>query len=577
MRNQNTNENFERKQGKNMTVTTTYTSRITELNKSFGAINSIKKNFPDNSFEFNRTISHEISTNKKNCDNQNQNNYTYYESKTTTTSSQVIDNGKKSNFRRNKPNEDEKHVKFNKNQIKNNMLDDDYGGLIFTKYESKTMIPRKKLGRFNSFNVEKGQGNTYSFSLLAEQKEPITKESRFKKSCFSNANITRLKKVQVQTDIKKQKKNLFEHSKFEKTIIDKKSNKKEPTKINEEDEWDIEQYQGLRKKTLHISRLKKNNQANNLLYDINSEFSHNLIIKSSQATSVAGKEEGGIKKINQDSYILEKNINGILNFNIFGVLDGHGVNGHLVSQFVSRYIINKIKNHHLLKNIKHPKDIYNKLKANGYEIIANIFVEADTQVAKQKFDCENSGTTCVIVIQLEEHLICANAGDSRAIMIFDESNNNNLTNTKIYPLSYDCKPEIPNERQRIQDNGGTVEQVIDEDGKGIGPFRVWAKGELYPGLAMSRSIGDTEAKKIGVIPNPQIIEYNISSKSKYMIICSDGIWEFISNEQAMKIGNKYYLRNDPLELCHELTNKSTEIWLKEDTVIDDITVVVVFF
>ena len=180
MRNQNTNENFERKQGKNMTVTTTYTSRITELNKSFGAINSIKKNFPDNSFEFNRTISHEISTNKKNCDNQNQNNYTYYESKTTTTSSQVIDNGKKSNFRRNKPNEDEKHVKFNKNQIKNNMLDDDYGGLIFTKYESKTMIPRKKLGRFNSFNVEKGQGNTYSFSLLTEQKEPITKESRFK-------------------------------------------------------------------------------------------------------------------------------------------------------------------------------------------------------------------------------------------------------------------------------------------------------------------------------------------------------------------------------------------------------------
>ena len=94
---------------------------------------------------------------------------------------------------------------------------------------------------------------------------------------------------------------------------------------------------------------------------------------------------------------------------------------------------------------------------------------------------------------------------------------------------------------------------------------------------MSRCLGDLKAKKIGVIPYPQIIEYQINDQSKYMLICSDGIWEFISNEEAKNIGNKYYLRNDPIGLCHELTNKSTTLWLKEDIVIDDITVVVVFF
>ena len=292
---------------------------------------------------------------------------------------------------------------------------------------------------------------------------------------------------------------------------------------------------------------------------------------------MAGKSEGGIKKVNQDSYILEKNINEVLNFNIFGVLDGHGINGHLVSQFVSRYIINRIKNHPLLKNLKNPKELYNKLRLNGYEIIANIFTEADIQLTKQTFNSENSGTTCIIVIQLEEHIICANAGDSRAIVIFDEANNKNLSNTKIYPLSFDCKPEIPMEKERIYQHGGTVEQLIDENGNGVGPFRVWVEGEDYPGLAMSRSIGDFEAKNIGVIPNPQIIEYEINYKSKYMIICSDGIWEFINNEQAMNIGNKYYLRNDPVGLCNELIQKSTEIWIKEDTVIDDITVVTAFF
>ena len=82
---------------------------------------------------------------------------------------------------------------------------------------------------------------------------------------------------------------------------------------------------------------------------------------------------------------------------------------------------------------------------------------------------------------------------------------------------------------------------------------------------------------MGVIPNPQIIEYELSPKSKYMLICSDGIWEFISNEEAMEIGNKFYLLNDPLGLCHKLKNESTKIWINEDIFIDDITVVVVFF
>ena len=45
----------------------------------------------------------------------------------------------------------------------------------------------------------------------------------------------------------------------------------------------------------------------------------------------------------------------------------------------------------------------------------------------------------------------------------------------------------------------------------------------------------------------------------------------------MEIGNKFYLKNDPLGLCNELTKISKEIWLVKDFVVDDITVVAVFF
>jgi len=39
-------------------------------------------------------------------------------------------------------------------------------------------------------------------------------------------------------------------------------------------------------------------------------------------------------------------------------------------------------------------------------------------------------------------------------------------------------------------------------GTKLGPFRVWLKNENYPGIAMSRSIGDLCAASVGVIAHP---------------------------------------------------------------------------
>jgi serine/threonine protein phosphatase PrpC len=98
-----------------------------------------------------------------------------------------------------------------------------------------------------------------------------------------------------------------------------------------------------------------------------------------------------------------------------------------------------------------------------------------------------------------------------------------------------------------------------------------------PGLAMSRSFGDKKAKFCGVIPIPDIIEYNLKWNYKYMVICSDGVWEFLSNKEVMEIGNKYFYQNDINEFCTQLLKRSTEIWENEENYMDDITIVVVFF
>lgn len=43
----------------------------------------------------------------------------------------------------------------------------------------------------------------------------------------------------------------------------------------------------------------------------------------------------------------------------------------------------------------------------------------------------------------------------------------------------------------------------------MGPYRVWMKHENIPGLAMTRSFGDVMASKVGVINEPEILEFEI--------------------------------------------------------------------
>lgn len=57
-------------------------------------------------------------------------------------------------------------------------------------------------------------------------------------------------------------------------------------------------------------------------------------------------------------------------------------------------------------------------------------------------------------------------------------------------LSNDHKANQEGEKSRIEAAGGVVDSYHSISGVALGPARVWVKGAQYPGLAMSRSIGD---------------------------------------------------------------------------------------
>ena len=172
-----------------------------------------------------------------------------------------------------------------------------------------------------------------------------------------------------------------------------------------------------------------------------------------------------------------------------------------------------------------------------------------------------------MLLQIGTKLLCANVGDSRCIMVTDK---------EIEPLSIDQKPNNQDEMDRIVKSGGEVSQ-FEEDGIKSGPFRVWKKNEMYPGIAMSRSIGDLVATTLGVIPEPIIIEKEITPGTKFIILASDGVWEFLDNKMVKELVMPFYLKNDPEGACKALIEESTKWWENEDVVVDDITVIAIFF
>ena len=332
----------------------------------------------------------------------------------------------------------------------------------------------------------------------------------------------------------------------------------------------------------NISNIKNksilnNNNNTNIIYN---NLDTKGLVKNYMGLSHPGKDASGKTKTNQDSFVCKTNINNIKDFNIFGVLDGHGPDGHFVSEFASEFIPSQILNHPEIKHLSSPEQIYMKLKENNCKIINQAFLTTDKQLKNVEFDASESGCTCCLVIHIGPHLICANTGDSRAIVVYHQTNDindKNLNYLDFVPLSIDYKPELPEEISRIILAGGVVEQMKDEYGEGIGPYRVWVKGKDYPGLAMSRSIGDLKGKTVGVIPDPGILEYDLNKSTKYIIVCSDGVWEFLNNKIVMNTGKKFYLENNPSDFCKELISKALKEWENNDSIVDDITAVVAFF
>jgi len=244
---------------------------------------------------------------------------------------------------------------------------------------------------------------------------------------------------------------------------------------------------------------------------------------------------------------------------LLGVFDGHGPFGHEVSNFV----------HALLPKLITTNPAFESAPA---ETVRAAFLKAHEHLLSNcehpeaSFNCSISGTTASLAVFRGKKLLVAHVGDSRVVMA--KRRNDALV---AVPITIDHKPTLTAEKERIEASGGQVKRMPYDI-----PYRVFMKDKEYPGLSMSRAIGDSMAHSIGVISEPEVCELDLSAEDEFLILCSDGVWEFVKDEEAVELVGKY-VQTQAKQAAEKLAQLAWTRWLKnEDEVVDDITVIVAY-
>ena len=243
----------------------------------------------------------------------------------------------------------------------------------------------------------------------------------------------------------------------------------------------------------------------------------------------------------EDFHCIKQALGKNPNLSYFSIFDGHG--GKEVASFLSlnfhRVLVQEINSINLSNNEEENINILVEVIKNSFEKIDQDIINNDN------FSIDVGSTATIILIychnnECEEEinkkkkckrtLICANIGDSNGFLI-------NKNYIKLMTKGHKCDDIL--EVKRIKEQGGIVFQ-----------------GRIFGKLILTRTLGDKEMKKYGVIPIPDFFVKKIEDEDLFFIIGSDGIWDVIDQDEAYSMGKEKGLSSE--EFSKKLINLAKE-------------------
>ncbi|XP_037620841.1 protein phosphatase 1K, mitochondrial isoform X2 [Sebastes umbrosus] len=263
----------------------------------------------------------------------------------------------------------------------------------------------------------------------------------------------------------------------------------------------------------------------------------------------------GQRKGNEDRFQVSQMTDSILYFAVF---DGHG--GPEAADFCEKYMEKFIKD--LVAEESNLEVVLtkafleiDKALARHFHFSPNGFEALDiptdlTQALLVRVPGVNAGTTSTVALLRDGiELVVGSVGDSRAMM---------CRKGKALKLTVDHTPERKDEKERIRKSGGFI------------TWNSLGQSNVNGRLAMTRSIGDFDLKKTGVIAEPETKRISLHhAHDSFLALTTDGI-NFIMNSQ--EICNVINQCHDPKEAAQRISDQALQYGSEDNS-----TVIVVPF
>ena len=233
-------------------------------------------------------------------------------------------------------------------------------------------------------------------------------------------------------------------------------------------------------------------------------------------------------KENQDTYLLEEKDDQKL----IGILDGHGKQGHLISNVVKIAL-----SYYFRKNTLRD--------AQGIERAIDTIVHYLEENHLDK--ARKSGTTACIGLIKNNTLRLANVGDSTCCL---------FSPTKYKVVNTHHSFRDTREVRRVEGAGGMVKHY-----------------RLNGTLNLSRAIGDFRYQQSGLISTPDQFNEDLSSWT-YVVMGSDGLFDHVSMDEISEI---LFETDKALATPYYLANLAQKKWIErtDGNYCDDVTVLIV--
>ncbi|KAL7530758.1 hypothetical protein ACHAWF_003498 [Thalassiosira exigua] len=220
---------------------------------------------------------------------------------------------------------------------------------------------------------------------------------------------------------------------------------------------------------------------------------------------------------------------------------------------------------------------------------------------------ERSGSTGVVVLVTPSHILCANAGDSRAVLSKRSGPRGQrlgdsvrqLSKDGVLPLSFDHKPANDVEVTRVEQDGGFVRSGrVDGDlavSRSFGDFgykncagvgevesrndRSWRAGGASPSQRSAPapswiSGGRPEDHRVTVCPD--ILVHNREpARDEFVVLACDGIWDRLTNRDCADLVRSLVREEGETDvglICEEVIDTALELDSR-----DNMTMCVVMF